>query len=354
MLRLFTSYRKKSGQAPGTPIHIGEKKLEKATISVMDFSPDHLEEHPLESVAAIRPYLEKDSTTWIDVSGVHDVNLLQEIGQQLDIHMLSLEDIANTTQRPKLDEYPHQIILILRMLYIPEGETRCQSEQVSLVLGKNYVLTFQEREGDVFDMLRKRLRSGNTKVRQKGADYLAYSVMDAIVDHYFLMLEDLGRHLSDLDDQVMTNPDETVLHRIHELKQEIIYIRKSIWPLRDVISRLQRLDSPLIGKKLSPYLHDIYDHTIQAADTVETFRDVLLGLTELYMSSVSNRMNKIMQVLTVIATIFIPLTFLAGVYGMNFDYMPELHMRYAYPTLWIIFALSSLTMLMYFHHKRWI
>jgi len=276
------------------------------------------------------------------------------MGNHFNIHPLVLEDIANTGQRPKMEDFVDYIFIVLKMLYYDDKENETKAEQVSVVLGSNFVISFQESEGDVFDPIRERIKSDRGRIRKMGADYLAYALIDTIVDNYFAILEKLGEKIEDIEDELVTNPALETLQTIHRLKREMIFLRKSVWPLREVISRLERWESPLINKSLDIYLRDVYDHTIQVVDSIETFRDMLSGLLDIYLSSVSNRMNEIMKVLTIIATIAIPLTVITGLYGMNFQFMPELQWRWSYPLVLLAMLTLGILMIRYFRRKKWI
>jgi magnesium transporter len=253
-----------------------------------------------------------------------------------------------------MEDFEDYLFIVLKMLQYDEEVNETKTEQVSLILGSNYVVSFQEDEGDVFGLIRERIRADRGRTRKMGADYLAYSLVDAIVDHYFMVLEKVGEQIEDIEDELVKNPTPEVLHTIHSLKRELIYLRKSVWPLREVISRLERWESPLIDKSIDIYLRDVYDHTIQVIDALETFRDMLSGMLDIYLSSVSNRMNEVMKVLTIIATIFIPLTLIAGIYGMNFRYMPELESPWGYPMVYLIMLAVGVVMLTYFRRKQWL
>jgi len=265
-----------------------------------------------------------------------------------------MEDVLDTTQRPKSEDFDDHVFLVLKMLKLNGGDLSLDAEQVSMVLGSNFVLTFQERPGDVFESVRERLRSNKGRIRKMGADYLAYSLMDAIVDNYFLILEKLGDKIEILEEEVVGNPDPGVRREIYALKRELIFLRRSVWPLREVISALERGESSLFTPATLLYMRDVYDHTIQVVDTLESYRDTVSGLVDLYMSSISNRMNDIMKVLTIIATIFIPLTFIAGIYGMNFEFMPELKWRFGYPAAWALMLSMAAVMFSFFRNKRWL
>jgi len=282
------------------------------------------------------------------------VDRIEEIGRRFELHPLLMEDVLNTEQRPKLDDYGSYVFFVLRMLQYDEKGSAIDSEQVSLVLGRSYVLSFQESIGDIFDPLRERIRNGKGVVRSRGADYLAYCLIDAVVDGYFSILERVGDRLEELEDELVVNPGIETLHAIHRLKRQVTMLRKSVWPLREVINRLDRMGSGLIEEGTRVYLRDVYDHTIQVIDAIETYRDLLSGMLEIYLSSISNRMNEIMKVLTIIGTIFIPLTFIAGLYGMNFRYMPELGLPWAYPAILMLMSIIGIIMVIYFRGKKWL
>jgi magnesium transporter len=266
-----------------------------------------------------------------------------------------MEDIMNTEQRPKIEDFDDYIFVVLKMLYYDNDEEEIKAEQISIIVRSNFVLSFQEREGDIFNPLRDRIRNAKGRVRKMGPDYLAYCLLDAIVDNYFVVLEKLGEQIEGMEEELVTNPTPVTLQRIHNLKREMIFLRKSVWPLREVVSRLERGESPLIKESTGIYLRDVYDHTIQVIDTIETYRDMLSGMLDIYLSSISNRMNQVMKVLTIIATIFIPLTFVAGIYGMNFEYMPELKWHWFYPkAFWLVMIGIAGVMLVYFRRKRWL
>ena len=296
----------------------------------------------------------KRTVTWVNVDGIHLLAETAAMGDCLELHPLVLEDVANTNQRPKAEDYGDYLYVVLKMLAYDDEANQTTSEQISLVLGPDYVVSFQERPGDVFGAIRERICSAKGRIRKMGADYLAYCLLDALVDNYFVVLEKIGDRIELLEDELVNDPIAGTLHEIHNLKREMIFLRKSVWPLREVIGALQRGESKLIQHSTGIYLRDVYDHTIQVIDTAETFRDMLSGMLDIYLSSVSNRMNEVMKVLTIIATIFIPLTFLAGVYGMNFKHMPELQWVWAYPALWLVMLAIALVMLLYFHRRKWL
>ena len=352
----MTRYIKKSiktaGQAPGALIHVGEKKLEKTKITVIDYDEKNFQEITVDKIEECYPFKNKPSVTWINIDGIYETEIIEKIGQKFDIHPLVLEDIANTGQRPKTEDFEKYIYIVLKMLHQPNEETL--SEQVSIILCKNYVISFQEDIGDVFNSLRDRIRNDKGRIRKMGTDYLAYSLIDAIVDHYFVILEKIGEKIEDVEEKVVDNPNPAVLQNIHDLKSEMIYLRKSVWPLREVISGIQRGGSTLIHKSTEIFLKDVYDHTIQVMDTIETYREMVTGMIDIYMSSISNKMNEVMKVLTIFAAIFIPLTFVAGIYGMNFQNMPELSWEWGYFAILFIMFLIGLILIIYFKRKKWL
>lgn len=354
-MKRFFRLPKSIGRAPGTLVTADQADLYPLRITVMEYGDGQaVKEREVGSVPSSIPFNSQVQTTWMNIDGSHRVEVLQEIGDLLEIHPLALEDILDTSQRPKLEDYQSYLFLELNMLLWADEKNKVEAEQISLVLGKDYVITFQENEKDVFDPVRKRLRENKSRISTRGADYLAYSLIDAVVDHYFLILEHLGEKVEILEEELIANPTPDTLQSIHDLKQELIFLRKSVWPLREVIGSLERGESPLILKDTLWYLRDVYDHTIQIMDAVETFRDMVSGMLDIYLSSVSNRMNEVMKVLTIIATIFMPLSFIVGLYGMNFRYMPELEWQWGYGMVWGVIVLVVVSMVVYFRWKDWL
>jgi magnesium transporter len=354
MLGFMKRISTKPGLAPGTLVHVGEKKVERVRIRLIDYDEEKLEERELESVDECFPYADKPTVTWTNIDGLHDVDVIEKIGKDFGLHALVLEDILHTEQRPKVEDFDDYLFVITKMLSYDEAEHELKAEQFSLILGPNYVITFQERVGDVFEPVRERLRKGKGRIRKRPPDYLAYALIDAVVDHYFIVLEKLGERVESLEEELITNPIPETLRAIHHLKRELIFLRKSVWPLRELIGALERGESRLFEEETTVFLRDVYDHTIQVIDTVETLRDMASGMLDVYLSSVSNKMNEVMKVLTIIATIFIPLTFIAGIYGMNFEFMPELKWHWGYPIVWVIIIVIAIVMLFYFRKKRWL
>ena len=336
----------KAGMPPGSMVHIGQRRVETPRVSLAHYNASEYREQDISDLAASIPFLDKTATTWLNVDGIHQTEVVARIGEYLGLHPLLLEDLEN---------YGNCLFFVLKMLtYDPDGHS-VDAEQVSIVLGADYVLSFQEgSSGDVFDPVRARLKAGGTRIRSGGADFLAYSLMDAIVDHYFVVLERFGDDFEALDEQLVNDPSSDTLNKIYQLKRQLVMVRRSIWPLREVVNALERDQTPLLRPEIHIYLRDLYDHTIQVIETVETMRDVIAGMLDIYLSSVSNRTNEIVKFLTIFGSIFIPLTFLAGVYGMNFHFMPELGLRWAYPGFWLITIVIISALLFYFRRKRWI
>jgi magnesium transporter len=351
----FTKKRsKKIGLPPGTLVHIGERKSERTKIRVVEYDEVNFQERELESMEECFLFKEAPSVTWIRVEGLHEVEILEKLGNCFGLHPLLMEDILNTDQRPKMEDYGEDLFIVLKMLSYEERTGEIGAEQVSLVLRSNAVLSFAEKEGGLLDSIQERIRGGKGRLRKMGADYLAYTLLDIIVDHYFAILEKLGERIETLEEKVIANPTTQTLMKIQKLKKEMIFLRRWVWPLREVISGLERGESLKIQESTRFYLRDVYDHTIQVMDTIEIFRDMLSGMMDIYLSSLNNRMNAVMKVLTIIATIFMPLTFLAGVYGMNFKHMPELEWTWSYPLLWVLMTLIATFMLISFRKKKWL
>ncbi len=344
----------KAGLPPGSLVYIGDKEAEEANISVIEYDENEFHERTFKQIRECFTFKNKTSVTWIDVDLVHQVELIEKIGECYGFHPLVLEDILNTDQRPKLEDFGEYLYLVLRVISCNGKNDGIVSEQVSIILGPNYLISFQERELGIFNGVRERIRNGKGRLRKSGADYLAYALLDTIIDNYFVVLEKLGERIEILEEQLVTNPTPAVLQSMHSLKRDMIFLRKSIWPLREVIATPGRGESALVCESTRVYLRDVYDHTIQVIDTLETFRDMLSGMLDIYLSSISNRLNEVMKVLTIIATIFIPLTFIVGVYGMNFKYMPELEWRWGYPMVMLAMLVVVLGMVVYFRKKRWI
>lgn len=348
-----SKHHKKIGQVPGTLIYTGEKTND-LSIESFDYNIDHIEEKVLKKIEDAFLYKSTDSITWININGLNHINEIEKIGNHYNLHPLILEDIVNTGQRPKIDEYDDYIFVVIKMLYY-DREEKIISEQVSFILGENYVLTFQEAEGDVFEVVRDRIRFAKGRIRGLGSDYLLYALIDAVTDHYYSIIETMGDKIEDLEDNLFNGQTKSeISQQIQDLKREVLKVRRAIFPLREIINRIEKTDSKLILDKTLHYYRDIYDHIIQISENIDIYREMIWGLMDMYMTSISNKMNEVMKVLTIIATIFIPLTFIAGIYGMNFDNIPELHYKYSYFVLWFVMIIIFLGMLYYFKRKKWL
>jgi magnesium transporter len=354
MPRFIKRTSEKTGLAPGSLVHIGERKQEHIRITVMDYDGGRLDEDCPEDVETVFPLRDAPATSWINIDGLHDMAVIENLGQHFLVHPLTLEDTVNTAQRPKFEEFDDYLYVVLKMLTYDDAAERVRAEQVSLVLGDHFLISFQEAEGDVFDPVRARIRKGRGRIRQGGSDYLAYALIDSIVDHYFVVLEHLGEKIEALEAQLYENGGDDPLSAIFRLKQEMIFLRKQLWPLRETLSRFHKTENPLVQEKTRVFFADVYDHLLQGIEVVESLRDVLSGLQDLYISMTGQRMNEIMKVLTIIATIFIPITFVAGIYGMNFEVMPELKWRGGYLMVWAIFGVITAVMLVYFKRRKWL
>ena len=354
MLQLFKKASEKAGLPPGSPVHVGEIKVDEVTITLIDYDQTNYKELEIENIEESFPFKETPTITWININGLHEVDIIKKIGKHFNLHSLVQEDIVHTGQRPKLENLEEHLFVILKMFYYREEEDEVEAEQVSIILGSDFVISFQEEEGDTFNFVRDRLRNNRGRIRRMGADYLAYVLIDSIVDNYFSILEKYGEKIEALEEELTTNSGIETLNTIHRLKKDIVLLRRFVWPLREVIGGLQREESSLISDSIMVFIRDLYDHTIQVIDSIDTLQEILSGLQDLYLSSVSNKMNEVMKVLTIFASIFIPLTFMAGIYGMNFEFMPELKLRWAYPALWVAMITVALGLLIFFRRRKWL
>jgi magnesium transporter len=359
-LKIFKSQPKKPGAAPGTVQHIGEKRVENVEIQVYDYDAKHIEEVSIDSIEDCEPYVKSPSNTWINIQGLHDIEKLKNIWSQFDLHPLIQEDIVNTSQRAKMEQYENCVYFVMRMLWYNTDEQTVEGEQISIILGENFVLSFQESDQPIFRPVVDRLNLSKSRIRSQDTDYLAYAIIDTITDHYFSLLGALAEQMEQIEDQLLDDPDEDTFQAIHELRQKIVFCRKSVWPARDMLNSVIRNESPFIQESTKIYFRDVYDHMVQIIDNIDNYRDLILSMHDMYMSHVSNKMNEVMKVLTIIATIFIPLTFIAGIYGMNFDpsaspyNMPELSWYWGYPTAWGIMIVVGIIMVVYFKRKGWL
>ncbi len=362
--RRFTSFHRRSkdngqqkqepGAAPGTVEHVGEQRMEEIHITLHDYNQDHVIERDIETIEEGKPYLEKPTNTWINVQGLHDIEKLKTIWNYFELHPLMQEDIADTAQRPKVEHYDDYSFFVVRMLHYSPLREELHSEQVSIVLGENVVLSFQESDKPIFEPIFERLKLRPGRIRQSGPDYLTYALIDTVVDHYFNLLAMFGERIEDIEDQLMVDPEDITFQNIHGLRKKVIYARKTIWPLRDVLNSTIRDDSAFVEASTKIYLRDVYDHVVQIIDNMENYRDMIRGTHDMYTSHMSNKMNEVMKVLTIIATIFIPLTFITGIYGMNFTYMPGIEWKWGYPSALLVMLVVGAGMLIYFKIKDWL
>jgi magnesium transporter len=357
MTRLVTRFVKRSpvepGAPPGTLTPVVDKKVEKPRITHIVYNLETLHEAEHESIETLPESKDASAVHWINIDGLYDMPLIENIGSRFGIHPLTLEDVINTGHRPKVEVFDDYLFMVFKMLYYESTGNRIETLHVSLIVKQNTVISFQEIPGDVFAPVRERIKKGKGRIRKAGCDYLAYALMDAVVDHYFTVLETIGEKIEQVEQDLLSDPEPSVLQHLYSLKRELIFFRKQVWPMRELLNTLTKEGSPFFHEAVNVYIRDVYDHTIQVIDTVESFRDVVSGLQDIYYSTISNKMNEIMKVLTVIATIFIPLTFIAGIYGMNFEYMPELKWHWAYPALWGILIAVFLGMFIWFKRKKW-
>ena len=354
--------KNKKGLSPGSLVFTGEKKVEEIKISAFDFNASRVNEIniPVHELSKLKKYKSSKNITWINICGIHNTQVIDETGKIFGIHPLVLEDILNVSHSPKSDEYDDYVFIVTKMISYNNELNELNIEQVSFVLGKNFLITFQEREGDVFDLIREKIRSNNGRIRKSGADYLAYRLIDTMVDNYFTVLEKIDEHIEKIEDSLLVSPEEGTLQKIHSIKKETIKLKRAVFPLKDIIYTLEREQYSFIAKSTYIYLRDLHDHIKQIAENVENYREVINGLQEVYISQSGQKMNEIMKILTIISTIFIPLTFIVGIYGMNFHAenspwnMPELSWKYGYPFVILIMICVVIGMLIFFKRKKWL
>ncbi len=355
MSDIWKKKAKKLNLPPGSLVDIGDLSAQKTRISLINYDEESIQQRAHVTIETCFNYLKKPSITWINVWGMHDAKLIGDFGRTLGLHPLMLEDIMITDQRSKLDDYKDTLFIIMRMLnYSKKEEEEMLDEQISLILGKNYVVSFTERKEEVFKPVLQRLKMPHSQLRKRGADFLCYSLVDCVVDHCHVILDHMDEQLDNLEDELIYEISPKTLQKIQHQKREISSLRKAVWPLREVVNRFQRIDTPLVQETTKLYLQDVYDHTIQAIDTVESFRDISAGLLDMYMSTMSQKMNEVMKVLTLVSTIFVPLTFVASIYGMNFKHMPELDWGDGYYATLGFMACIAVGMLVFFKRKDWI
>ena len=354
MARFFKKREEIKGLSPGSLVFVGNKKVDNIRIRVIDYDRAQLKEDELKDIAEGAEFKRTNTVTWINVDGLHDLSLMKEIGSTFDLHPLLLEDIMNTGQRPKFEEFENCLFLVLKMLRYDKEKQMIIAEQLSMVLGVTFLLTFQEQPGDVFEPVRERIRKQKGRIRGAGIDYLAYALLDTVVDNYIFIIERLGEQIEDIEEEVLGKAEPAVMEKINAFKREMNFLRKSVRPAREAIIQLSKLDSELINDQTIPFLKDLQDLITQAAEAIDTYRDMLSDQLNLYNSVVGNRMNDIMKVLTIFAAIFIPLTFIAGIYGTNFEYLPELKFKYSYFFFWGVMLAVAGVMLIFFRKKNWL
>lgn len=353
MSRLAPKRSRKAGLPPGTPVHLGERKSETTRLTLLHYNEQRAVEQEMKTAREALALRDSPGVSWINITGLHEVETLAQFGDAFGLHPLVLEDILNTDQRPKLEDYGEYLYIVIKRLGNGAPANEISTEQISLILGHNLVISFLESDSGVFNGVKDRILNNRGRIRRLGADYLVYTLMDAVVDNYFAIFETLGERIEVLQETIISRPIPASLQTLHALKRELLFLRKSVWPLREVVSGMQRGDSTLIHKDTWFYLRDVYDHTIHVIDTIETYRDMLASMMDIYLSSLSIRLNEVMKVLTIIATIFMPLTFIVGIYGMNFHHMPELSWRWGYPLVLLLMAGVTAGMLVFFRRKKW-
>lgn len=353
MARFLKNKEASLGKSPGELIFIGEQKIDEPTVQIIDYDQEHLNEECLHNIKDGIPYEDTSTVTWLNLYGLHDPEVIKVFGQGFGLHSLVLEDIINTAQRPKLEDYDDYIYIVLKMMRYDEEEGKISSEQVSMVLGKTFLITFQERPADVFEPVRARIRKQKGRIRKVGIDYLAYTLLDTIVDNYIYLIERLGEQIEEMEEEILENQTQDILTKINNYKREMNYLRKSIRPAREFLQQLSRIESDLIQESTVPFLKDLLDLGNQAVEVIDTYREMLSDYLNIYNTGVSNKLNEIMKVLTIFSAIFIPLTFIAGIYGTNFEYLPELRFRYAYFIFWTVLIGVALVMVRFFKRKNW-
>jgi magnesium transporter len=349
-----SSVSSKSGLPPGSLVHVGEVLATETRVSVVDYTAERSREFVARSIDDITRYRNTGSVIWVNVEGLINVELIEAIGQQFDIHPLVLEDILNTQQRPKFEQYDDYLFLVFKVIYPADDGVSVNYEQVSILILDDYVFTFKEKQDDIFEPIKARLRNHKGRYRSLGADYLAYAILDTVVDLYLSLQDYMDELIESVEEDLLASPGTETLATIQRIRRELIFIRRSSAPLRELLNGILRSDSLLIGDGTLIYFRDVHDHVLRVTDAFDTYRDMVTGLLDIYNSTISNRMNEIMKVLTVFASIFIPLTFITGIYGMNFAYMPELGWKWSYPLLWVGFILIPVILLVYFKRKKWL
>ncbi len=354
LLNLFKRYSQKVGQPPGTLIYLGEEPAEPVRITIIDYDETNFQEEETQTVEACVPFIDTESVTWIQIEGIHEVAIIEEIGRYFGVNPLLLEDILSPTQLPKIEIYEEYVFIFLKSLDYDTEASSVSREQISLIIGPNFVLSLQENYSEIFTSIQNRLRNAQGRIRRMESGYLAYALIDIIVDHYFIVLDEMNERIQALEEEIMRDPSPEVLAKVNALRAEQLLLRRPILPLRDVLIEILDDEIPLLGENTQPYFRDVYDHLIQVIQMLEMIRSAVSGLFDVYTSAVSHRMNEVMKVLTIVATFFIPLTFIAGIYGMNFKFMPELEMHWGYPAVLLVMAAIGIVMFIYFKLRKWL
>jgi magnesium transporter len=353
MTKVLKKVSEKKGMSPGSLVYVGEEDPKDTKISIIDYNKDELNEKITNKIKDCLIFKNNKNVSWLQINGLKNTELIKELGKYYDIHHLILEDILNTNQRPKIEIFDNYIFTVLNILNFDKENNKIISEQISLILGKNFVISFLENENSIFDLLKTRIKNKKSILRNSEVDFLFYAILDTIIDNYFVLLENFNDKLEEFDEQLISEPKSDILKKIYNLKREILFLRKSVWPLRELILKIEKSNTSFIRKKTYFYFRDLYDHVIHIIDIIEINRDLLSGMLDLYLSTINNKMNEVMKVLTIIATIFIPLTFIAGVYGMNFENMPELTWGFGYYGIMLFMFLIASFMLYFFKRKKW-
>lgn len=354
LLNPFKRYSEKVGQPPGTLIYLGEEPTEPVRITIIDYDETHLQEAEVQTVEECLPFIDTETVTWIQVQGIHETPIIEEIGKHFGVNSLVLEDLMNPSHLPKIEVYENYVFIVLKSLDYNVTDSRVSREQISLIVGANFVITLQESFTAVFASVQNRLLNQQGRIRRMQSGYLAYALIDIIVDHYFIVLDEVNEQVQVLEEDIMKDPSPEIISKINVLRKEQLLLRRPILPLRDVLIEILDDEIPLLGEDTRPYFRDVYDHLIQVIQMLEMIRSAVSGLFDVYTSAVSHRMNEVMKVLTIVATFFIPLTFIAGIYGMNFKFMPELDTQWGYPVVLLVMLSISIGMFLFFKFKKWL
>lgn len=354
MTRFFKNREANKGLAPGSLVFIGKKKMENIRIRMIDYDQTSLDEQELNDIKQCAEFKKADTVSWINIDGLHDLETINQLGKVFDLHPLLLEDVLNTGQRPKMEEFDNCLFIVLKMFRYDDQQQNIISEQLSMIIGTKFLITIQEQVGDVFEPVRERIRKGKGRIRTAGTDYLAYALLDTVVDNYIYLISRIGENIEDNEAGILEDVSADTLGNINNYKREISYIRKSVRPAKEFISKLLRFESDFIREDTKPFLNDLHDLIIQASEAIDLYSEMLSDQLNIYTSNVNNKMNDIMKVLTIFAAIFIPLTFVAGIYGTNFDYLPELHFKYSYFIFLGVMIAIAISMLAFFKRKGWL